>query len=121
MRNIIMAIIIGSLAMPSLASADVDSIKIRFGGGCVSSNTDSSCTIKSVFSGTELEAEGAALYVCATPKSCRLYSSRFRPVPVDGSAVVMRFRNIPGACFQIRTAPNGNEKPDVQSRTLCEK
>jgi hypothetical protein len=103
------------------ANADVSGITVRFGGGCVKTNTSGSCVLKPRFSGFDLDTETAVLYTCSTSRGgCRKYSSRLHPVSVAGE-VSMRIKNIPGGCFQVRTGPNGNDKPDVRSRIQCEK
>jgi hypothetical protein len=103
------------------ASADVTGITLRFGGGCTKSNISDGCVLRPRFSGFELDTETAVLYTCSTPQGgCRRYSPRIRLVSAAGE-VYMRIKNIPGGCFEVRTGPNGNEKPDVRSRILCEK
>ena len=103
------------------AAADVTSITLSFGGGCKSSNTSGSCVLKPRFSGFDLQSETALLYTCGLARGqCKQYSSRQHPVSEAGE-VYMRIRNISGACFQVRTGPNGNDRPDVRSQILCEK
>ena len=110
-----------SVAYVHTAWADVNGITMRFGGGCKTSNTTGSCVLKPRFSGFDLATETAVLYTCATSRGqCRKYSSRLHPVSEAGE-VYMRIKNIPGGCFQVRTGPNGNDKPDVRSNILCEK
>jgi len=103
------------------ASADVSGVALRFGGGCLSSNTSGSCVLKSTFSGFDLDTETAVLYTCSSAQGgYRQYSLRTHPVTAAGEAA-MRIKNIPGGCFQVRSGPNGNNKPDARSRILCEK
>lgn len=119
-RNSLFATI-AALTTANLAIADVSGIAMRFGGGCTKSNTTGSCVLKPRFSGFDLEAETAILYTCASSRgSCKKYSARLHPVSEAGE-VYMRIKNIPGGCFQVRTGPNGNDKPDVKSNILCEK
>jgi hypothetical protein len=116
---------LGSIALiavvPLAASADVSGISLRFGGGCVKSNTTGSCVLKPRFSGFDLETETAVLYTCTSARGeCVRFSPRLHPVSEAGE-VSMRIKNIPGGCFQVRTGPNGNDKPDARSQILCEK
>ncbi len=105
----------------SNASADVSGISMKFGGGCVKTNLAGSCILKPRFSGFDLETETAILYTCSSGRGgCKRYSERLHPVSEAGE-VYMRIKNIPGGCFQVRTGRNGDEKPDVSSRILCEK
>jgi hypothetical protein len=110
-----------AVAISQVAVADVSAISLRFGGGCRKTNTTGSCTIKPRYSGFDLASETAVLYTCISSRGgCRKYSSRLHPVSEAGE-ISMRIRNIPGGCFQVRTGPNGNDKPDVKSPILCEK
>lgn len=103
------------------AAAEVTRLRISFAGGCVSTNTDGGCTIKTLASGSDLDTEFLALYVSDGPNSSFRKASRHYSF-VDASGVGRsRLRNRPGGCFQMRTAPNGNENPDVNSNVLCEK
>jgi len=63
------------LAGTSAAYADVARLTIRFGGGCVASETGS-CTIRIVAEGTDLDTEGLWIYTGTTSQN--LGSSRFR-------------------------------------------
>lgn len=111
---------VGVLFTGQVATADVSSIKMKFGGGCRTSNTSGACVLKPRFSGFDLDTETAMLYTCeSTRGNCRRYTRRRHPVSEAGE-VYMRIKNIPGACFQVRTGPNGNDKPDKKSRILCE-
>lgn len=106
---------------PLNASADVTAISMKFGGGCIKTNPTGSCILKPRFSGFDLETETAILYSCTSARGgCKRYGQRLHPVS-DAGEVHMRIKNIPGGCFQVRTGPNGNEKPDIRSRILCEK
>lgn len=94
---------------------------MKFGGGCLKSNISGACVLKPRFSGVDLDTETAVLYQCQSSRGqCRPYSRRRHPVRVAGE-VYMRIKNIPGACFQVRTGPNGNDRPDVSSKIVCEK
>ena len=102
------------------AHADVTRIRISFAGGCASGNTTGGCTIKTRASGFDLDTEFFELYVSSGPSAALHRASRSYSF-VDASGVGRsRIRNIPGGCFQMRTAPNGNDKPDIHSNILCE-
>lgn len=112
------------VALGLLCSADVKAdildLNLKFAGGCVSQNTTGSCNLRVSATGTELDTEGVILYY--RPKGAsrfQRYSNSIRPLSETGF-VRMRIRNIPNTCYQVRTAPNGNEKPDVRSNTVCE-
>ncbi len=112
---------VATRAFVSVAAADVTGITMKVGGGCVSTNKTGSCILRPRFSGFDLETETAVLYACANARGlCRELSPRQHPVSEAGE-VYMRIKNIPGGCFQVRTGPNGNDKPDVKSKILCEK
>jgi hypothetical protein len=109
-----------SFVVSQPAAADVTGINMRFGGGCRTSNTTGSCVLKPRFSGFDLQTETAVLYTCASSRGqCKRYSNRLHPVSEAGE-VSMRIKNTPGGCFQVRTGPNGNDKPDLRSTILCE-
>jgi hypothetical protein len=114
--------VMASVLIASVAAhADVSGVTVHFGGGCLKSNTTGGCVLKPRFSGFDLATETALLYTCASSRgNCRRYSSRLHPVS-DAGEVSMRIKNIPDGCFQVRTGPNGNDKPDVRSKILCEK
>jgi hypothetical protein len=105
----------------SLAHADVDALALRFAGGCTTANTNGSCTLRVTATGTELSREGVQLYVAAKQgeRFVRV-SPRVKPLSENGQASY-RVKNTPGGCYQVRTAPNGNDAPDVVSRAVCEK
>lgn len=107
--------------LPLSASADVTGITMKFGGGCIKTNPTGSCILKPRFAGFDLDTETAILYSCTSARGgCKRYGQRLHPVSEAGE-VYMRIKNIAGGCFQVRTGPNGNEKPDIRSRILCEK
>jgi len=54
-----------SFISAQLANADVTGINLRFGGGCLTSNTTGSYVLKPRFSGFDLQEETAVLYMCA--------------------------------------------------------
>lgn len=101
------------------ASADVSGLTSRFGGGCNKGNTTGTCTVKVSASGTDLSSETVQLYVGKDAKSLKSISNRTTPLSTSGSAI-LRAKNVAGGCFQARTGPNGNDKPDASSRVICE-
>jgi hypothetical protein len=100
--------------------ADVDSLTIRYGGGCTSDNSTGSCTIRVMAQGTDLDGEGLWIYTGKDQESLTRLSPRVRPLNADGSATY-RVKNVSGGCYRVRTSPNGNEKPDRLSNILCER
>jgi len=100
--------------------ADVDSIKIRYGGGCFSGNVAGGCVIRVVAQGTDLDSEGLWIYTGKDKDSLSRLSARVRPLSADGLATY-RIKNVSGGCFRVRTSANGNAKPDRYSNILCEK
>ena len=117
----IIAAIVGFMAIGQQnASADASGITIRFGGGCNAANTTGTCIIKVAVSGTELDSETVQLYTAAkSGDALKRVSSRLKGVSASGQAS-FRVRNVAGGCYQVRTGPNGDDKPDTKSRTLCE-
>ena len=105
----------------SLAHADVDALALRFAGGCATANTDGNCNLRVTATGTELSDQGVQLYVAARQgERFQRVSPRVKPLSESGQASY-RVKNTPGACYQVRTAPNGNDATDVVSRAVCEK
>jgi hypothetical protein len=123
MKRTFVTVALVALVMSSVVSnarAEVSSISLRFGGGCLTSNTTGSCVLKPRFAGFDLETETAVLFVCSNARGgCRKYSPRLHPVSEAGEASI-RIKNIPGGCFQVRTGPNGNDLPDAASPIVCE-
>jgi|GEM_PF-2273236 len=118
--NILLGVVT-AFTFVTTAAADVSGIAMKFGGGCIKTNRTGSCILKPRFAGFDLETETAMLYTCANANGgCKLYTQKLHPVS-DAGEVYMRIKNIPGGCFQVRTGPNGDDKPDVKSRILCEK
>lgn len=104
----------------SSAFADVSGLTVRFGGGCLSSNTTGTCVLKVTADGTDLDSETVQVYSSADSNTAVSRVSR-RLYGLDSSGrVTIRTSNVAGGCFQVRTGPNGNDKPDVKSRTKCE-
>ena len=119
MKKIVAVAVTALLAFATSASADVSAIKLRFGGGCTSSNTNGICILKASASGTDLGSETVRVYTGADQKSLKLVSKRTHALSSSGG-VVIRATNNPGGCFQVKTGPNGNDKPDVSSNKVCE-
>jgi len=113
-------IVTNGLARIEIAKAEVSSVRISFAGGCTAENAQGSCTLRIVASGSDLETEKFELYASDKPNS-QMKRVSLHNSSVDESGVGRsRVRNRPGGCFQIRTARNGNDAPDVYSRTICE-
>lgn len=102
------------------SNADVTGLTARFAGGCNTSNTTGSCTIKVSASGTDLGSETVRIYAADSRNGpFNPISSRVHSLSSSGLASV-RIANSRGPCFQARTGPNGNDKPDAKSRAICE-
>lgn len=108
------------LAETAPAVSEVTSLKISFAGGCLVSNTGGGCAIKSIASGSDLEGEKIVL-VTSDGRGAPMRRATWRTSSLNESGVGRsRLHNQPGACYQVRTAPNGNDVPDVYSNVLCE-
>lgn len=119
MKKIIaLTTLIASSIAVTAAQADIRRINIHFGGGCASSNTGS-CSIHVRADGYNFKRDALRLFL-GQKGSLKLASPRNRPLTSTGRAV-FRVKNIPGGCYQVRTAPNGNKRPDHASPILCEK
>ena len=117
----LLAICFTVLFVAGAANADVTGLSIKFGGGCYKGNTKGNCVIKVTAAGTELSGAGVQLYSSMSQKGpWKRYSNRVKELSATGLAQY-KIRNIAGACFEVRTAKNGNDKPDITSRKLCEK
>jgi hypothetical protein len=117
-KIVVLAVLLVLGAKPGYA--DVDSLTIRYGGGCKSDNSTGSCTIRVMAQGTDLDGEGLWIYTGKDQKSLSRLSPRVRSLDADGSATY-RVKNVSGGCYRVRTSPNGNEKPDHFSNILCER
>jgi hypothetical protein len=84
----------------------------------VKSNTGT-CYIHARADGSNLNRDALRLYV-GSKGSLRLASPRKKSLSATGRAV-FSIKNTPGACYQVRTAPNGNSRPDFASAVLCER
>lgn len=113
--------VLSAVVATSPVAAETTHLQISFAGGCMSENTTGSCSIKTIASGTDLDAEKYVLYVSDGPKApMRRASMHYASVSASGVGR-SRLQNRPGGCFQMRTAPNGDDVPDVYSQVLCEK
>lgn len=113
-------VLMGGVAGMNPASAEVTGIKISFAGGCTAENQSGSCTLRIVASGSDLDTEEFELYT-SDKSNTRMKRASLHNSSVGESGVGhARLRNRPGACFQLRTARNGDDTPDVYSRTICE-
>jgi len=119
-RSIVLALALAA-AGGEPATAEITRLRISFAGGCVYENITGSCSIKTVASGDNLDAERLVLYVSATPKSSMQRASMHFSSVNESGVGRSRLRNRPGGCFQMRTAPNGDDVPDVLSNVICEK
>lgn len=112
--------VVTSIVAGGTAMADITSLRISFAGGCSSENITGSCLIKTLASGSDLDAEQLDLYVSDGPKAplqrASMHHSRLNASGVGRS----RVRNRLGGCYQMRTAANGNDVPDVKSNLICE-
>lgn len=103
-----------------VASADVLDLNLKFGGGCVPTNVGGTCVLRVHAEGTDLDTEGVQLYYRTQKMSSfKRYSNRIYPLSATGYAR-LSIANRSNTCYQVRTAPNGNEKPDVRSNVVCE-
>ena len=101
------------------ASAEVTSLAAKFAGGCKTTSTGS-CTIKATAEGTELEGDGVVLQRADSAKGRYRYVSKTNRTLSEEGTTSFKFRNAAG-CYRVVTTPNGNDVPDVRSRTICEK
>ena len=113
---IVAAAVIGLAAQG--ASAEVTGLTAKFAGGCKSKNTGT-CAIKVTASGSDLSSDEVVLERADTSKGHFRYVSRTTRTLSDSGRAEMKFRNVDG-CYRVVTAPNGNDVPDVRSRTVCE-
>lgn len=113
------ALVISSFALASVSQAEVTGLAIRFGGGCFSDHIGA-CTLKVTASGSSFDTDGdtVQLRYGKDRTSMRLISKRTISLDSTGRAS-KRIFNLPG-CFQAITGPNGNDKPDLHSRIICE-
>lgn len=101
------------------AHADIHRLNVRFAGGCTRSNAKGTCVINVRADGHDFYRDALQLYSGSTAR-LKLASHRRRALSATGHAQY-RVQNTPGACYQVRTAPNGNKRADHASAVLCEK
>jgi hypothetical protein len=114
------ALALAALTFTNFAQAEVTRLGLRFAGGCHSGNADGSCTIDTIAFGEDFEsAPGIQLFSAATHNGeFRKVSNFKRKLDQDGRAR-SRFKNIAGACYQMRMAKS-EFQPAVNSDILCE-
>lgn len=116
--GIALALAAFSLAHP--AQAEITRLRLRFVGGCHSGNPHGSCTIETIAVGEDFEkSPGIQLFSASTHKGdFRKVSNFKRKLDRDGRAR-SRFKNIAGACYQMRIAKT-EAHPAVVSDIICE-
>ena len=121
MKALLRALCAGSvLVLSGVAHAEVTSLKAKFKGGCLASNTTGNCTLGVTASGTDLGSDGVQLWHADAPNGTyTLVSKRVKSLSSAGTATY-RFANKAG-CYKVRTKENGNDQADVTSRAVCEK
>ena len=120
MRKVAFILIGIGVIVAGRADAEVTALTAKFRGGCIAANTTGSCTITAAAEGADFAGDSVVLRRSATPNGrYRNVSATPRALDDTGRAT-FRFRNAPG-CYRVYTAPNGNDLPDVRSRTICEK
>ena len=105
-----------SLVLPGVLFADVTSIRIRLAGGCTTSNSSSSCTIKATANGSDLRGEQLRLEKSTTGLDGN-YDVFGRPRTLSNSGrTEWRFKNDPGrnVCYRAKDLATG-----VRSREVC--
>ena len=92
------------LNTPSVAKAEIDGLQIRFKGGCVEENVSGRCSIAVRASGFDFTtADRVTLYVSeGRNQPMRRISNHWRHLNERGQTIA-NIKNIPGACFQVRT------------------
>jgi len=102
------------------ASAEVTGLTAKFAGGCQVSNTRGSCVIKATASGSDLSSDEVVLEQADTSKGHFRTVGKTPKTLSSTGTTSFKFKNKAG-CYKVVTAPNGNDKPDVRSRVICEK
>lgn len=115
-----LALTLATMVITDVAHAEVTRLGIRFAGGCHSANKDGSCTIETVAFGEDFEsAPGVQLFSAPTHTGEFRKVSNFRRKLDEDGRTRSRFRNIPGACYQMRIAKTEFQR-SVNSDILCE-
>lgn len=119
-RALIFTIALAAITLADIAHAEVTRLTLRFAGGCHSGNADGSCTLETVAFGEDFEsAPGVQLFSAPTHNGeFRKISNFKRKLDQDGRAR-SRFKNIAGACYQMRIAKSEFQQA-VNSDILCE-
>jgi hypothetical protein len=88
----------------SVAKAEIEGLQIRFKGGCVEENVTGRCSIAVRASGYDFTTgDRVTLYVSeGRDKPMRRLTNHWRNLN-DRGQTIANIRNIPGACFQVRT------------------
>ena len=103
--------IIMVFGLVAIGYADLDSLKIGFGGGCKQGNTGA-CTIKVTGSGSSLAGEQVKLQRASTARA-RFSNLGLRARSLDDSGkAAFRFQNRSG-CYRVVTS-------SVRSNVICE-
>lgn len=106
-------------SLPQYAAAEIDSLTIRFAGGCKESNRNGACVIRATADGSELENEAIVLQHSNSSRGrFRNVSRTPRSLDENGRAT-FRFRNFV-ACFRAINDRNGDDEQDVRSNVVCE-
>ncbi len=116
MKCTAVAVIATSLFIAGSAYAEVTGITMRFAGGCTSTNTTGSCTIKATASGTDLSAESLSLQKSTTGSRGNYRNFGYPRVPTDSGYASWKFKNDPStkACYRVKDVAS-----NVRSRELC--
>jgi hypothetical protein len=122
MKNRIATLIltVAAMVISDAAYAEVTRLGIRFAGGCDSANKDGSCTIETVAFGEDFaSAPGVQLFSAPTHNGTFQKVSNFKRKLDEEGRARSRFKNIPGACYQMRIAKTEFQR-SVSSDILCE-
>lgn len=95
----------------SNAQAEISDLRIHFKGGCQEENLTGACHIRISASGFDFDPQDrVALYASSGPNEpMRRISNHWRYVS-DRGTTVANIKNIPGACFQVRTWTQRDEE-----------
>ena len=119
LKTLGMTVAASSIFVAVAAFAAVDSMTIRFAGGCHSTSTGA-CSIKLSAEGSDLGSAAVRLQHSATQKGpWRNVGAHSRTLSSSGLAT-FKFKNVDG-CYRAITDENGNDNADVVSRKICEK
>jgi|GEM_PF-6933600 len=106
LKKLVAVVLVGLIAVQDSqqANAEISDLRIRFKSGCVRENTDGACTIKVAASGSDFDSsDRVTLYASTGPNQpFRRITNHWRQLSSRGTTVT-NIKNIPGACFQVRT------------------